>query len=183
MWTETATLESEKYALLGVSEDELRRLPFGAVEMYIERENELNYTGDIVVCCKGETRFFGFLRKGEKRKRNGRERWVYCISELRKCVEIPCPELGEKVGMWHFEPKEALIEYPTVLKKDWAKERRLGAWRVRWWKLALYSAFVLISLVVGAMVWLLAVGSPLLVGGLVGVYVFLVGYKAAKLSL
>lgn len=178
MWTEVATLESSEFALLSVSEAELLKLPYGGVEMYIEREGELNYMGDVVLCCKGETRMFGFLHKGERRKRNGRERWVYCISELRRCVEIPCPELGEGVGLWHFEPSEALIEYPTVLKKDWVKERRLGAWRVRWGKLLLGVVLCLFSMAFGVVIWLLAVVSPLLCGFLCGVLLFACWYRA-----
>lgn len=183
MWTENATIESEPFMLMGVDEAELRKLPYGGNELYLEREAEIAYTGDVVLCCKGETRMFGFLYKGEKQKRNGRVRNVYRVGELRKCIEFPCPELGEAVEQWHFEPKEALIEYPTQLKIDWARAKRLGKWRVFWVKLALYGVFALIAFVAGLLVWLLAEYSPILCGLLFAVFIYLVWYKAAKLSL
>ena len=183
MWTENETLNSKPFMLMCVSEEELRKLPVGGDELYLEREVEIDFTGDVVLCCNGETRMFGFLYKGEKQKRNGRVRNVYRVAELRRCIEFPCPELGEGVEKWHFEPQEALIEYPVHHKVDWAKAKRLGAWRVFWLKCALYGVFGLIAITAGVLMWLLAKYSPVVCGLLFAVFVFLVWYKAAKLSL
>lgn len=181
MWTEHSTLESDRFMLLRISEQQLSEVVRNdSADGYVLRWRSdvfYGYSGDVVLCYGGETRYFGFLRSCVEVEEKGVKCYEWCVEDIRRCIEYPCPVLGAGLEEWYFSPSEVLVEYPRVLKRDIGQERRLAKWRVRWGKLMLSVVLGLFSLAFGAVVWLLAVVSPLLCGLVCGVLLFVCWYR------
>lgn len=167
------------FRLFGISAEEMGKIELGRdSDLVLLRGVGDEYTGNVVLCCDGETRFMCELVSVE---RVGRKKWRYVFKDIRACIELPCSvDIGVS-EVWYYSPAECLVEYPSVYKRDYKREARIAKWKMRWLGLGWFSLWCLTGLITGALFGLLAKYSVLLVGVLVFVFVVIVGYRGYKI--
>lgn len=178
MWNkELIESDAGGFRLFGISDDELGGIVYGG-ELVLLRSVYNDYLGEVVLCCAGETRFMCSLGRVE---RVGRSRYRYVFSDIRACIELPCPVDVGISEVWYYSPKECLVAYPRVYRRDYARESRISRWKMRWLGLVWFLVWFVIGLAVGCLFMLLAGYSLVLLGLLVFVLTMLVGYRGYKI--
>lgn len=158
MWSKEIIEECKRFYLLGVTLDEASAIDNGRLEL--QRTEYTDYRGELVLCYSNDTQFIGEL----KDVLTYDNYCLYVITDLRKCIEIPCPELGMELEDYFFSPSQALVPYPVQYIPDYKKLKREGKWRVRWLYVAVCVFFLIVGTIVGGAMWILALFSPFLCG-------------------